>query len=158
MKYIFGILIGGFFIYALPAQLSGSHKVHATGWNETGINWMSYDEGLASAKQTGKPIMVQLKSENCGACRALAKTFHSSKIESASQNLTMIMIDTAKQKVLAGKYNIDGGYIPRTFFLDADGNILPGSERFGVSRNYRYFFSAGAPGRLTGAMQWAAKH
>lgn len=98
-----------------------------------------YSEGLAAAKENGKPIMVLFTQPWCGACKNLKAQLKtdSSAFLSVAEKLNVVSIEgevlplflhqfsflSAPQKISeeAALFTKDGGYIPRAYFLSPDG-------------------------------------
>lgn len=136
--------------------LAGSTSVQAGGdWNEGGITWRGYAEGLAEAKKNGKPVVLVFFTEWCPHCTRYSGLFHEEKVVSQSKNFVMIRLDKDKEGELSGKYAPDGEYIPRTFFLSANGDVM--SSIKAPREKYQHFFNPQQSGELLAAMDLALK-
>ncbi len=132
--------------FPLPAIAGGD-------WNDGGIEWRSHGEGLAEAKQDGKPICLIVYTETCPHCTNYSRVFHDAEIEQLSKQFVMIRLDQDRHRSLAMKYGPDGKYIPRTMFLSAAGEIEPEIK---VNREeYLYFYDEHDPTQLRAAMKSA---
>jgi len=72
---------------------------------------------------------------------------------SRAKDLVMIRVDADLNDAVARRYRPDGGYVPRTFILDSDGNIEPAA----ISDNprYKHFFDESRADSLLRAMDVA---
>lgn len=108
-------------LVALPA-LAGESA-------DGGINWYSYEEGVAKAKETGRPIVIDFHADWCKWCVELdTKTFTDARvIKSMNELFIPISVDTDKERVTAGKYGVES--LPTMWFLTSEGeriDVLPG--------------------------------
>jgi len=108
----------------------------------TEVNWMSYTDALAASKENGKPIMVLFTKTWCGACKNL-KSDIKNNLESfveASGKLNVVNIEEESDEVgfNVELYSKEGSYIPRTFFLDTEGNI--DETAIGPNEKYKRYF------------------
>ncbi len=122
-------------------------------WNDDGIQWRSHDEGLAEAKQEGKPICLVVYTEWCPHCQNYSRVFHDGDVEKMAERFVMIRLDQDQKKTLSSRYAPDGAYIPRTMFLDSKGVIDPDIK---VNRkDFVYFYDEHDPAHLRKAMSAA---
>ena len=106
------LLAGSAIAGARPALAGGD-------WNEDGIKWRTYDDGLAEAKKSKKPICLIFFTEWCPHCANYSKVFHDPKVVEKSKQFVMIRIDNDKNQALSKQFAPDGSYIPRTYFLSS---------------------------------------
>ena len=140
------VLVLATFVFAPSAWAGGD-------WNDEGIEWRSYEEGLAEAKKSDKPICLVVYTEWCPHCQNYSKVFHDGEIEDAAKQFVMIRLDQDQQKAVTNRYAPDGAYIPRTLFLDSDGVLAPDIK---VERKkYVYFYDEHDPAHLRKAMKGA---
>ncbi len=138
---LFGVLL------AVP------HAAQAGGdWNDAGIAWRPYTEGLAEAKKDGKPICLVVFTEWCPHCKNYSSVFHDAKLVEMAKRFVMIRLDQDQNKDLLAGFGPDGQYIPRTLFLSSAGKL---DEDLRAPRElYRYFYDEskadGSAGVLTG--------
>ena len=122
-------------------------------WNDSGIQWKSYEDGLAAAKKDNNPILLIFYTEWCPHCANYSKVFHDPKVIEQSKNFVMVRVDNDKNKELAKQYAPDGGYIPRTFFLSSDGQL--DADLHETRDQYKYFYSESSPTGILGGMERA---
>jgi len=130
--------------------------VHAGGdWNDSEVKWRTYDDGLAEAKKTKKPIVLIFYTEWCPHCANYSKLFHDPKVVAKTKEFVMIRLDADKNKDLGKTYSLDGGYIPRTFFLTSAGTIDP--DLHAPRDQYKYFYDEKDPASILAGMDAAQK-
>jgi protein-disulfide reductase (glutathione) len=140
---------------AAAALLPAAHA-HAGGdWNDSQVAWKSYEDGLATAKKEHKPICLIFYTEWCPHCRNYSGVFHDPKVVEKSKQFVMIRLDKDKNGELSKKYAPDGEYIPRTYFLAADGTLDP--EIHAPRDQYKYFYDEKQPGSVLTGMETALK-
>lgn len=128
---------------AVPAAAGGD-------WNDAGIAWKPYEQGLAEAKAGNKPVCLVFYTEWCPHCTNYAKVFHDPKLVELSKKFVMIRIDKDKDKATSAKYAPDGDYIPRTYFLKSDGTLL--ADITEQRDKYRYFYNEHDPASVMRSM------
>lgn len=129
---------------------------HAGGdWNDSGIKWRGYEEGLAEAKQAKKPVCLIFFTEWCPHCTNYSKVFHDPKVVEKAKSLVMIRLDKDKNTELSAKHKPDGEYIPRTYFLSPAGAFA--ADIHAPRDKYQYFYNEADPAELLAAMDTALK-
>lgn len=123
-------------------------------WNDQEIKWRTYDEGLAEAKKSKKPVMLIFFTEWCPHCKNYSGVFHDPKVVAESKNFVMVRLDADKNKELSQKYAVDGGYIPRTYFLSSNGTL---SEIHAPREQFKYFYDEKNPASILAGMEAAQK-
>ena len=144
-------------VAALTAvTLGGARGALAGGdWNDAGIKWKSFDEGVAEATKEKKPICLIVYTEWCPHCTNYSGVFHDAKVVEQAKNFVMIRIDKDKYPDISKKYAPDGEYIPRTYFLAPDGKLDP--EIHAPRDQFKYFYDERVPGSVLGGMDEALK-
>ncbi|MBI3767684.1 MAG: thioredoxin family protein [Deltaproteobacteria bacterium] len=145
---VLALVVAGAVLLAPRAQAGGD-------WNDTQIGWKSYEDGLALAKKERKPICLIFYTEWCPHCRNYSGVFHDPKVVEKSKQFVMIRLDKDKNREISGKYAPDGEYIPRTYFLTADGALDP--EIHAPRGQFRYFYDETQPGDILNGMDTALK-
>jgi thiol:disulfide interchange protein len=145
---VLALVVAGLLLGTRPALAGGD-------WNDTGIKWRPYEEGLAAAKKEKKPVCLVFYTEWCPHCTNYSKVFHDSKVVEKAKRFVMIRLDKDKQKELSAKYAPDGEYIPRTYFLAPDGKLDP--DIHAPRDKYLYFYDEKDPASVLGGMDAALK-
>jgi thiol:disulfide interchange protein len=142
----------------LAAALARAGVAPAAGvedWNDSGIAWKSYDDGLKEAKAAKRPVCLIFYTTWCPHCANYSKLFSNPEIVNKSKSFVMIRIDKDKNAELSGKYKPDGEYIPRTYFLSPDGTL---DESLTETREqFKYFYSEQDPASILAGMDRALK-
>jgi thiol-disulfide isomerase/thioredoxin len=112
-------------------------------WNDSGVAWQPYEEGLAKAKKENKPVCLIFFTEWCPHCKNYSGVFHDPKVVEKSKSFVMIRLDKDKNKELSAKYAPDGQYIPRTYFLSSSGQLDP--DIHAARDKYKYFYDEKNP-------------
>ena len=133
----------GIFALASTASAGGD-------WNDKGIAWVSYEDGLKQAKAENKPIVLVFYTEWCPHCTNFSQIFHDPGVVALSKNFVMVRVDNDKDTETSGKYAPDGKYIPRTFFLKSDGSLM--AEITEQRATYKYFYNEKDPTSITRSM------
>jgi thiol-disulfide isomerase/thioredoxin len=124
-------------------------------WNDSAIQWRSYEDGLAEAKKDDKPVCLIFFTEWCPHCTRYSGVFHDAKVVEKSKQFVMIRVDKDKHEELSGKHAPDGQYIPRTFFLSPGGEFA--TDIHAPRDKYLYFYNPGDRGEILAAMDTALK-
>lgn len=135
--------------FAAPAARAGGD------WNDAGIQWRGYEEGLAEAKKENKPICLIFFTEWCPHCKRYSGVFHDPKVVEKAKKFVMIRLDKDKNGALSSQHNPDGEYIPRTYFLSPAGDFA--AEIKAPRDKYKYFYNEADPAELLAAMDEALK-
>lgn len=133
---------------AAPALAGGD-------WNDKAIKWQTYDEGIAEAKKSKKPVLLIFYTEWCPHCTNYSKVFHDPEVIKKSTKFVMIRVDSDKNKELGKQFALDGGYIPRTYFLDSSGKVDP--EIHAPREQFKYFYDERNPQSVLAGMDAALK-
>jgi len=134
-------------LVALPA--------FAHDWNDGGIAWRPYEDGLAAAKKEKKPICLIVFTEWCPHCKNYSGVFHDPKVVDEAKKFVMIHVDKDKNPDVSKQYAPDGEYIPRTLFLASDGKLDPTIHA--PRDHYQYFYDERDPASVLAGMSEAAK-
>ncbi len=146
-KRVVLILVLGMGVWLSKAVFAGGD------WNDAGINWQPYEQGLAMAREENKPVCLIFYTEWCPHCINYSKIFHNGNVVKHTKQFVMIRIDKDKHPDLSEKYAPDGQYIPRTYFLSSAGTLDPSIH---ASRErYKYFYDEHKPAALLTGMSQA---
>ena len=114
-------------LLALPPPLPVSARTPelAEAFNGAEIAWRDIGSGIKEATKTGKPVVMVFHASWCSACKKYREVFKDAGVVAASREYVMILIDADKDKQANGAFSPDGTYVPRTLFLDAEGEVSP---------------------------------
>ncbi|MFQ5837368.1 MAG: thioredoxin domain-containing protein [Thermoplasmata archaeon] len=93
----------------------------------TDIRWREWgEEAFKEARETGKPVLLDLSAVWCHWCHVMDETSYSDDeiIQLINEDFVPIRVDIDKRPDIRERYNF-GGY-PTTAFLDADGGVVAG--------------------------------
>ena len=124
-------------------------------WNAGQIDWQPYEGGLAKAKAEKKPVCLVLFTNWCPHCRNYSRIFDDAKVVERSKGFVMIRLDADDRQDVATKFQPDGGYVPRTFFLSPEGVLA--ADIHAPRPKYRYFFDERNPASILAGMEQALR-
>ncbi|HUI26315.1 MAG TPA: thioredoxin family protein [Candidatus Kryptonia bacterium] len=133
----------------------GARTAWAHDWNDAQIQWQSYENGLAAAKATKKPICLIFYTDWCPHCKNYSGVFHDPKVVEQAKKFVMIRLNGDEKKELSQEYAPDGQYIPRTFFLSSNG-VLADTIQLPRDR-FKYFYDEQSPAGILAGMDEALK-
>ncbi len=139
-------LAAGLALAAPPARAGGD-------WNDAGITWRPYAEGIAAARAEQKPVCLVIFTEWCPHCTNYARVFHDPKVVAEAKRFVMIRVDKDKEPEVSRRYAPDGEYIPRTYFLSPAGEL--DASIHAPREQYRYFYDERDPASVLGGMRAA---
>jgi thioredoxin-related protein len=95
------------------------------------VVWKDYEEGIAFAKKTNKPIMITFLSDRCRYCDLMEKKTFSDRevVRALNEKFVSIKVDVSRNAMLARMYGAT--YLPTTVF------ITPQAEGIGKLIGYR---------------------
>lgn len=113
------------------------------------IDWKTWEEAATS----NKPRMLLVYADWCPKCRALGPVFHDAEFLELTKSFTMVKQDQSAKPEWLQQYQSFGGYVPRVFFLDAEGKVR---EDLNSSHpRFPYFYAAQQMSLLKGVMKKA---
>ena len=124
-------------------------------WNDKEIGWQPYEQGLTAAKKDKKPVCLVFYTEWCPHCANYSAVFHDPKVIEQSKKFVMVRLDKDKNAELSKQYAPDGEYIPRTYFLSADGKLDP--DIHAPRDKFKYFYDEKSPESVLAGMSEAEK-
>ena len=92
-------------------------------FNGAEINWRDPKSGIYEASKTGQHVIMVFHASWCTACKRYREVFKDAGIVAASKDFVMILVDAEQEKEINGAFAPDGAYVPRTLFIDSDGNV-----------------------------------
>lgn len=117
------ITLAAFLLSLLTGTTHATLIPGAENWNGHEIHWRDFPTGVREATKTKKPVVMVFHATWCTACRKYRNVFHDSRIVKASKDFVMILVDVDRFKDINGAFAPDGTYVPRTIFLDFEGNV-----------------------------------
>jgi len=134
---------------------AGVARAGGEDWNDAQIKWMSYQDGLEAAKESGKPICLVFYTTWCPHCANYSRVFYDPQVVEKSKSFVMIRVDKDKARELSSQFTPDGEYIPRTYFLSSDGKL---DDSISEARpQYKYFYNEQNASGILGGMDRALK-
>jgi thiol:disulfide interchange protein len=128
---------------------------HAADWNAPAIDWKDIASGIKEATRTGKQVVMVFHAPWCSSCKKFREVFKDPSVIEVSRNFVMILIDADADKVANGAFAPDGTYVPRTIFLDWEGNIRT-ELRGSTDPEHPHTIDISGPGELLSLMRKAA--
>lgn len=141
-------------LLAAPLLARAATPSLAEAWNGAEINWRDIKSGIYESAKTGRPVVMVFHAPWCSACKKYRSVFFDHEIVEAAKDFVMILIDGDADKMSNGAFSPDGTYVPRTIFLDSDGNIQ--SQLAGSSDpKFPHSIDLNGPGELLSLMKKA---
>ena len=131
-----GVCVTGVIMSAHAGDVPATTTTADTKTAAAGIDWLTYDEGIAKAKETGKPLVIDFYTDWCGYCKKMDReTFHDPKVvEYMKQNFISVRVNGESQKMVSHKgeqlsersltksFRVTG--FPTFWFLDSAGEPI----------------------------------
>lgn len=124
-------------------------------WNDAGIQWRSFDDGLAAAKTAKRPICLVVFTEWCPHCKNYSAVFHDPKVVAEAKKFVMIHVDKDRSPDVSKQYAPDGEYIPRTYFLSSEGKL--DASIHAPRDRFQYFYDEKDPASILAGMSDAER-
>jgi protein-disulfide reductase (glutathione) len=137
----------------LPLTAALAAPDHADLFNGAEINWRDPKSGIYEASKSGKPVIMVMHATWCAACKRYRAVFKDPGIVAASKDFVMILVDADTEKSINGAFSPDGTYVPRTLFIDSDGNVS--DKLVGKDPQYPHTIDADDPQELLALMNRA---
>jgi len=131
---------------ASPARAGGD-------WNDAGIDWKSFEAGLAQAKAEDKPVCLIFYTDWCPHCGKYSTVFHNDEVVKTAKRFVMIRVERDANKEISSRFAPDGEYIPRTYFLTPAAELR--EEIHEQRPTYKYFYNTGGSASLLRGMREA---
>jgi thiol:disulfide interchange protein len=113
------------------------------------LSWLeNHDQGLAAARQAGKPAVLVLYAEWCQWCKkTFAETVQDPRVKELKDNFTWVKVNSNQQKQYMEKYGQSG--FPMIVLFNPDGTVARKIEGFrdgaALAAELRAFLAAGGP-------------
>ena len=121
-------------------------------WNHAQIDWITHEEALRRAAADQQPICVVMHADWCGHCHNYLHVFEDPRIVERAGRMHMVLLDVDAEPAIASRYATDGGYVPRTYFVEASGAIMNVDAH---RPRFQHFFHESDPTSLLTAMDEA---
>ena len=126
---------------ATAAGGPGGRALTGTGAAAEGVKWHDWEDGLAEARRTNRPIMLMVYADWCPKCRALAPVLEQPPVATLAGRFVMVRQNHDDEPAWLQPFNQKyGGYVPRIFFFSASGELRP--EVTSGHPKYPYFYAA----------------
>jgi thiol:disulfide interchange protein len=122
-------------------------------WNDAAIAWATYESGMSRAAAERRPIVLVFYTDWCPHCHNYSRVFHDAEVVDLARSFVMIRVERDGSRDLSEMYDLDGEYIPRTFFLTSAGEVR--TELHGSNPAFRYFLDEHEPRELLALMRRA---
>lgn len=118
-------------VFVRPQYLSPAFDVQdnpSSPKNEKALVWLTYSDAiLESAKQEGKPVLLDFYADWCGACHELEeKTYTDPEFIELSKQFKLVKFDATEDnpenKQILNKYGVQG--LPTVLFINRNGQII----------------------------------
>lgn len=126
---------------------------HADLFNGSEINWRDPKSGIYEASRTGKPVIMVFHATWCTACKRYRAVFNDAGIVTAAKDFVMILVDADQEKQINGAFSPDGTYVPRTLFIEPEGNVS--DKLVGKEAQYPHTIDIDKPDELLALMKKA---
>ncbi|MFT3732247.1 MAG: thioredoxin family protein [Hyphomicrobium sp.] len=140
-------------LFALTASAAARTPDHADEWNGAEINWRDARSGIYESSRTGRPVLMVFHATWCSVCKRFRQVFKDPAVVAASRDFVMILVDADKEKEVNGAFQPDGSYVPRTLFIDSNGNVS--DKLIGSDPQYPHSVDVDGPGELLALMKKA---
>ena len=147
-----GMLLATAVIFASVARdaRAGDQKIDWSG----PVRWQQWDDGLAAAKTSNKPILLVVYADWCPKSHALIPVFRDRTVAGLAKKFVMVRQDKTKNPAwLKDRFGGLGRYTPRVYFVDARGKVMKD-----VTSGYaklKYFYKPNDKGKLVANMRAA---
>jgi thiol:disulfide interchange protein len=139
----------------VPVPEAEVPEVTPVDWNAGEITWWDYFDGLKQARIENKPVILIFYTDWCPHCHNYSREFHDPEVVQLAHRFVMIRVERDGNREISARHDVDGDYVPRTFFLGPDAELLPGFET--KAPRYRYFLDEFSPEALRARMRAAAR-
>lgn len=141
------------FLLLVPLTALARTPNHADLWNGAEINWQDARSGIYEASKTGRPVIMVFHATWCKFCKRFREVFKDPAVVAASHDFVMILVDADAEKQINGAFSPDGTYVPRTLFIDSDGNVS--DKLVGSDPQYPHTLDVDKPDQLLALMKKA---
>jgi protein-disulfide reductase (glutathione) len=147
------LIAAALMLFALTVPSEARAPDHADEWNGAEINWRDARSGIYESSKTGRPVIMVFHATWCSVCKRFREVFKDPAIVAASRDFVMILVDADKEKEVNGAFQPDGSYVPRTLFIDSEGNVS--DKIIGSDPKYPHSVDVEKPDELLALMKKA---
>lgn len=115
-------------------------------WNDSELTWLNYSDGLKELGTSGKSGIFIVYADWCPTCKKYSRLFKNPAVVKALEGVILIRSNMDKEPNISKLHDIDGEYVPRTFALDKNGDIIRDLDS--DNPKWWYFLPANDPGYL----------
>jgi thiol-disulfide isomerase/thioredoxin len=112
----------------------------AIDWNDKDVEWHGYVDGLLAAKKEKKNVVLIVYADWCGVCKKYSTMFQDADVIRNSKNVVLVKLNQDTDTMYLKKYSLDGEYVPRTYLLDSEFNVMPSPYK---SKKYDFYLAPG---------------
>lgn len=140
-------------VMAVPLGAHARTPEMADVWNGAQIAWRDIKTGIYEASSSGKTAIMVFHAPWCTACKRYREVFKDPGVVAASKKFVMILIDADADKMANGAFSPDGTYVPRTLFLNSEGDVL--TQYVGKDPKFPHTIDVDNPDELRSLMKKA---
>jgi hypothetical protein len=138
-------------LLALLLAATGGAEAPKADWNEDGIQWLGFEQGMSRIEATGRPGILVFYTDWCPHCTRYSAVFHDDEVVDLARDFVMIRVDRDVADAIDPAYSERGRYVPRTLFVDPRGEV--DWTTAGAHPKYPYFLDTRDPGELASLMR-----
>ncbi|MFA5956868.1 thioredoxin family protein [Hyphomicrobium sp.] len=147
------LVVATFVLFAMALSANARTPKYADEWNGAEINWRDARSGIYEASKTGRPVIMVFHATWCSVCKRFRQVFKDPAVVAESRDFVMILVDADAEKEINGAFQPDGSYVPRTLFIDSDGNVS--DKLVGSDPQYPHSVNVDKPDELLALMKKA---
>lgn len=137
---------------AVPVAAAAHGKAGDIEWHGS-LDWHTYQEGVALAKQGHKPILLMVYADWCSKCRALVPVFQRDDVRKLVDKMVAVRHDQDDPAPWLSEIAAGDSYVPRIIFLSSQGTPL--RQVTSGHPRYPFFYMADRPETLLSSLKQA---
>lgn len=149
------LVVAALSLLAMTVSANARPPQYSDEWNGAEINWRDARSGIYESAKTGRPVIMVFHATWCSVCKRFRQVFKDPAIVAASRDFVMILVDADKEKEVNGAFQPDGSYVPRTLFIDSEGNVS--NKLVGTDPQYPHSVDVEKPDELLALMKKARR-
>jgi thiol:disulfide interchange protein len=156
LDMIRSLVAAALMLVATTVAVNARAPAHSDEWNGAEISWRDARSGIYEASKTGRPVIMVFHATWCSVCKRFRQVFKDPAVVAASRDFVMILVDADKEKEVNGAFvQSDGSYVPRTLFIDSEGNVS--DKLIGSDPQYPHSVDVDKPDELLSLMRKARR-